>query len=290
MVGTLGIAALDSSHPCGGRRYHHHSDALGSTRLLADSSQAITDTYDYYAFAEIQSSSGSTANPFKFVGRLGYYDDPSTDFQYLRARYYAPASGRFLSGDPLPLAGENRYLYGYASAAGATDPSGMVGNTPCPPAAQKNPDDKHCRLVGANSRIVRNKRTVKPGRLCVPDGPPRTTGPVWYSGSHPTSQGDSSDGIPVTCEQDWLCYPAQQVTIRHLWKCWWQFECSQEVCHRKVYWSPPPVVDYAWGSPTTFGPMLLPGEPTPDTTPGVGFQRPFSDEPPTCDAPNPGDF
>jgi RHS repeat-associated protein len=84
----------------GGSTYYHHYDALGSTRLLTDSSQTITDTYDYYAFGEIQSSSASTTNPFKFVGRLGYYDDPTTPFQYLRARYYAPAYGRLLSVDP----------------------------------------------------------------------------------------------------------------------------------------------------------------------------------------------
>jgi RHS repeat-associated protein len=106
-----------------GATYYHHYDALGSTRLLTDASQTVTDTYDYYAFGEVQSSSGSTANPFKFVGRLGYYDDPSADLQYLRARYYAPAYGRFLSADPEDYE-ETKYGYADNWPLVATDPSG----------------------------------------------------------------------------------------------------------------------------------------------------------------------
>jgi len=105
----------------GGSTYYHHYDALGSTRLLTDSSQTITDTYDYYAFGEIQSSSASTTNPFKFVGRLGYYDDPTTPFQYLRARYYAAQYGRFCTVDR----GGGWYWYSANDPLGAVDPSGL---------------------------------------------------------------------------------------------------------------------------------------------------------------------
>ena len=112
---------------------YYHYDALGSTRLLTDASQNVSDTYDYYAFGETQSSSGSTPNPFKFVGRLGYYDGPSTDFQYLRARYYAPAYGCFWSGDPLVSAPRR---YGYASGRPllARDPTGLQTFLPPDPA------------------------------------------------------------------------------------------------------------------------------------------------------------
>jgi RHS repeat-associated protein len=107
----------------GGSTYYHLYDQLGSTRQLLNSNQATTDSYSYYAFGEVRSSSGSTTNPFNFVGRLGYYDDPSTDFQYLRARYYGPGYGRFLSVDPTERAG-TRYLYVANRVLGARDPSG----------------------------------------------------------------------------------------------------------------------------------------------------------------------
>jgi len=107
--------------------YYHLYDRLTSTRQLLDSNQATTDTYSYYAFGEVRTSSGSTTNPFKFVGRLGYYDDPTTDFQYLRARYYAPAYGRLLRRDPL---GEDSRDYLYHSPLAGVDPSGMVSVDP----------------------------------------------------------------------------------------------------------------------------------------------------------------
>ncbi len=123
--------------PRRGSTYYHLYDQLGSTRLLTDASQTVTDTYHYYAFGEIRSSSGSTTNPFKFVGRLGYYDDPSTDFQYLRARYYAPAHGRFTAPDTVggllgvtPLAAPY-YAYGDNSPLLWVDPSGWRDNRRC---------------------------------------------------------------------------------------------------------------------------------------------------------------
>jgi len=102
---------------------YHLYDRLGSTRQLLNSNQTTTDSYSYYAFGEVRTSSGSTTNAFKFVGRLGYYDDPSTEFQYLRARYYAPSTARFVSADPA-AGGQPGYVYGGNNPALWTDPSG----------------------------------------------------------------------------------------------------------------------------------------------------------------------
>jgi RHS repeat-associated protein len=127
---TVGPSGNLISQRRSGSTYYHLYDRLGSTRKLLDSSQATTDSYSYYAFGEVRSSSGSTTNPFKFVGRLGYYDDPSTDFQYLRARYYAPVYGRFWSVD---RAGEPQpgYVYAENQAVVARDPGGLHGFRAC---------------------------------------------------------------------------------------------------------------------------------------------------------------
>ena len=121
---------LISQRRSGATSYHLY-DLLGSTRKFLDSGQTVTDSYSYYAFGEVRTYSGSTPNPFRFVGQFGYYDDPSTDFQYLRARYYTPAWGRFVSVDPVrQLGGNTLLLPAYAYAAShptvAVDPSGRA--------------------------------------------------------------------------------------------------------------------------------------------------------------------
>ena len=126
---TVGPSGNLISQRRSGSTYYHLYDRLGSTRQLLNSNQTTTDTYSYYAFGDVRTSSGSTTNAFKFVGRLGYYDDRSTDFQYLRARYYAPASGRFGSRDPLGY-GPNAYGYARGAAAGYVDPEGLQGGPP----------------------------------------------------------------------------------------------------------------------------------------------------------------
>ena len=78
----------------------YHADALGSVRLLSDSSQVISDSYLYEAFGKLVASSGSTTNPLKFVGAENYYDDGASGLLLLGVRYYDPKVGRFVSVDP----------------------------------------------------------------------------------------------------------------------------------------------------------------------------------------------
>ena len=75
-------------------------DPQANTRLLTSSAGVITDSYSYKAFGEELSASGTTTNPFRFGGQVGYYRDKISRV-YIRARHYAPESGRWLSRDPL---------------------------------------------------------------------------------------------------------------------------------------------------------------------------------------------
>ena len=78
-----------------------HADALGTTRLLTSSTQTTTDTYLLDAWGNPITSSGTTVNPFRWVGRYGYYQDASTGLVYVRARMYQPTVARWCSVDPL---------------------------------------------------------------------------------------------------------------------------------------------------------------------------------------------
>ena len=76
-------------------------DGLGSADRLAGPTGLVTDNYVYEAFGAIAFTHGPTINPFKYIGRLGYYWDTDLAQDYVRARYYNPSLGRFLSVDPL---------------------------------------------------------------------------------------------------------------------------------------------------------------------------------------------
>ncbi|MBL8820595.1 MAG: RHS repeat-associated core domain-containing protein, partial [Planctomyces sp.] len=78
-----------------------HADALGTTRLLTSTAGATTDTYLLDALGNPVSSTGSTVNPFRWVGRYGYYTDTATGLVYVRARMYAPTIARWVSVDPI---------------------------------------------------------------------------------------------------------------------------------------------------------------------------------------------
>jgi RHS repeat-associated protein len=88
---------------------------------------ANTDTYpSYTAFGETLSHSGASDNPYLYTGQQF---DALTGLYSLRARYYDPALGRFLSRDPAePLLTAphelNRYVYVADNPLNAADPSG----------------------------------------------------------------------------------------------------------------------------------------------------------------------
>jgi RHS repeat-associated protein len=112
--------------------YHHH-DALGSTRFLTDSSGNVTDTYLNDAWGNNVASTGTTVNPFKWVGKYGYYTDDSTGQVYVRARMYQPTIARWCSVDPQGfIDGPNVFVYSNSIPTLRTDPSGESPGFMCP--------------------------------------------------------------------------------------------------------------------------------------------------------------
>jgi len=106
--------------------FFHLSDGQESVRQLTDASGAVVDSYFYDAWGNtLDGSSNHVANPFKYTGQQLDADGK----YYLRARFYNPGTGRFLSHDPLigsdgdPVS-MHRYLYAGADGVNACDPSG----------------------------------------------------------------------------------------------------------------------------------------------------------------------
>ena len=72
-------------------------DALGSVRQVTSSSGSVVQRQDYDPFGQVVSSNGSAVTAYGFAGEWTY----ASGLVNLRARYYAPGSGRFTSRDPV---------------------------------------------------------------------------------------------------------------------------------------------------------------------------------------------
>ena len=64
---------------------------------VADGTGNVVKEYDFDAFGNERSPDDGDQNPFRYCGE---YWDEETGTIYLRARYYDPVIGRFLSEDP----------------------------------------------------------------------------------------------------------------------------------------------------------------------------------------------
>jgi RHS repeat-associated protein len=101
-------------------------DGGGNVRQLTSSAGAVTDTYEYDAFGNSFTKQGTTPNNYLYRGEQ--YDS-DLGLYYLRARYYNPATGRFLSRDPEngranDPASLHKYLYAGGNPVNLIDPSG----------------------------------------------------------------------------------------------------------------------------------------------------------------------
>lgn len=104
--------------------YNGHGDVI----QLTSSTGSTIKNYDYDAFGNEKNPAPSDTNVFRYSGE--YYDSSSGTY-YLRARYYDPTIGRFITEDsdwgrdrdPLSL---NLYTYCESDPINAWDPTGHI--------------------------------------------------------------------------------------------------------------------------------------------------------------------
>lgn len=102
------------------------ADGMGSTRALADTGGAVTDTFRYDAFGNVIGRTGSTPADHLYRGEQL---DPNAGFYYLRARWMDPRIGQFtqmdsLAGFAFDPATMHRYNYTPSDPVNFVDPSG----------------------------------------------------------------------------------------------------------------------------------------------------------------------
>jgi len=107
----------------------YHFDRIGSTLFLTDDSGAVSDAYAYDPYGQLLAHSGSSDQPFTFVGRHGVRWESVGSLYHMRARYYDPSTARFLTRDTIwPMLAElrslNPYAYALQNPLGYIDPLG----------------------------------------------------------------------------------------------------------------------------------------------------------------------
>jgi RHS repeat-associated protein len=108
-------------------RYCYHFNATGSTVALTDVNQNVVNSYAYDPFGTVLNQQETVPQPFKYVGQYGVMAEPNRLY-YMRARYYDPNVGRFISEDPLGFAGGDVNLFAYVqnSPVNRFDPWGLI--------------------------------------------------------------------------------------------------------------------------------------------------------------------
>ena len=119
-----GLDLVASEDTTAGRTYLY-ADGMKSTSNLSDAAGHNVASYRYDAFGTTRQQTGSTSTDFLFDGQ----QKDENGLYFMRARYYDPATGRFLSHDPQAGSPEiPSTLHGYIFAANnplsLSDPSG----------------------------------------------------------------------------------------------------------------------------------------------------------------------
>jgi len=102
--------------------YYHH-DQQGSTRALTDAYGNVVGTFSYDPYGNPTGSTGTATTPLGYDGQL---TDADTGLIYLRARVYDPATGQFLTRDPLDAQTRQAYEYAGNDPIDMSDPSGLL--------------------------------------------------------------------------------------------------------------------------------------------------------------------
>ncbi|MHC8409187.1 RHS repeat-associated core domain-containing protein [Pseudomonas sp. Hz4] len=227
------LAMLDGKGPRKACPFYYQLDHLGTPQELTDYSGEIVWSAKYNAYGKVTrlafGGGEQLEQPLRFQGQ---YFDAESGLHYNRHRYYDPEVGRYLTPDPIKLAGGlNQYQY-TPNPTGWVDPLGLSGN--CPPPNKPGcgaPDDttgvkvdkgepELPKLTGEQRRVridelaeANAKRRViefekKYGMHTVakhnPEIPDKALKQRSIDGSHPTKKGKKEPIRPSSQFKSWL--------------------------------------------------------------------------------------
>jgi len=141
--------------------YYFGNDHLGTPQQLIAANGTVAWQAAYLPYGQAQVQLATITNNLRFPGQ---YYDAETGLHYNWNRYYDPGTGRYLSADPIGLAG-GMNLYGYVGGnpVNWVDPEGLEVNICCRPAQIANGIVDHCWV---------QTDTISAGMGANPDIPP----------------------------------------------------------------------------------------------------------------------
>ncbi len=116
------VAKLD-----GGNLYAIHTDNRGAPRSVTDDQQAVVWSADYSPFGEVTLDQQAITLNLRLPGQ---YEDEETGKYYNYLRDYDPATGRYLTSDPIGLKGGlNTYAYVSNNPLALVDRLGLASDS-----------------------------------------------------------------------------------------------------------------------------------------------------------------
>jgi RHS repeat-associated protein len=133
-LGDLSVATVKGSGAIASI-FYNHADHLAGSSVLTNSSGSTEEVLDYFPYGTIRvdDKAESFEEQRKYIGQEW---DGSTGLSYLNARYYNPATAKFLSQDPLfwelpkeyllDPQQQNSYSYARNNPVIGSDPTGLL--------------------------------------------------------------------------------------------------------------------------------------------------------------------
>ena len=100
-------------------------DGLGSVVGEVDPLGNLTSSPKYDVYGAVRGNGGTATSKQGFVGSLGHLSEAETGLVYMRARYYDPQTGRFVSEDP-GCGGNNWFNYCASNPINHVDADGRL--------------------------------------------------------------------------------------------------------------------------------------------------------------------
>jgi RHS repeat-associated protein len=181
---------------------YYHCDQIGTPQEVTDESGELAWSARYRAWGEAKEVISEAArkagitNPLRFAGQ---YLDRETNLHYNRHRYYDPSSGRFISKDPIGLAGGlNAYAYGGRNPVSLIDPLGLATYMCTQPLHALGAAGRMVYAPSSNPLYHQFIGIIRPDGTVITGGQDRAGGP-WGPGK--PSEGDGAPASGAECKK-----------------------------------------------------------------------------------------